>query len=76
MADFLWQVNCASCCDILLAHCPTSLNGAAWDSSGNIKTSIYFAEPIMYNSVRVLGRARGSVAVRRVLPNAVAATAR
>ena len=30
----------------------------------------------MYNSVRVLGRVRGSVAVRRVLPNAVAATAR
>ena len=60
------------------------MNGAAWDYSGNIKTSIYFAEPIiiyfaepiMYNSVRVLGRVRGSVAVRRVLPNAVAATAR
>lgn len=42
----------------------------------NIKTPIYIAEPIMYNSVRVLGRVRGSVAVRRVLPNAVATTAR
>ena len=68
------------------------MNGAAWDYSGNIKTPIYFAEPeiiyfaepiivnfaepIMYNSVRVLGRVRGSVAVRRVLPNAVAASAR
>ena len=28
----------------------------------------------MYNSVRVLGRLRGSVAARRVLPSAAAAT--